>query len=422
MKTILTLCLKDITTVFREKSTIFWVLGFPIVIGILFGLIFKGTQKVSNINIAILDNDQSAKSKKLIAELEKNSAFKVISNLDKKQIDPKLKTGRISAYAIIKKDFGKNDLLFHPSNKTYLKICASPNSSMQANLLKGALTQAKMKTQFSAMQNSKDFDKMLADIKSDLAKDNEMSADYKKELINFLNKTSEFLKIEKPAEQKNSLDFNMQDLPIEVINFKKGKSPASSFEVTFPQGMMWIFIGCVTCFAATFADEKNGGIFARLRVAPISYAQILLAKMLACFSCCVVVSGVMILLGKFIFGVSISNIFAMLIALCATGFCFSGLMVLVTNFGKTSQAVSGAATGIQMFFAMIGGVMVPLVFMPGWLKSLSVVSPARWGIIACEGAIWRGYSLSEMILPAGILVGIGLAFALIGIGLGKPGK
>jgi ABC-2 type transport system permease protein len=41
------------------------------------------------------------------------------------------------------------------------------------------------------------------------------------------------------------------------------------------------------------------------------------------------------------------------------------------------------------------------------------VGPARWTINALEGAIWRDFSIGEMLLPCGVLLGFGVvAFAL----------
>jgi ABC-2 type transport system permease protein len=57
--------------------------------------------------------------------------------------------------------------------------------------------------------------------------------------------------------------------------------------------------------------------------------------------------------------------------------------------------------------AMIGGGMIPLVAMPAWLAALSDVSPVKWGILALEGAVWRGFTLGDSALPCGILLAVG---------------
>ena len=69
--------------------------------------------------------------------------------------------------------------------------------------------------------------------------------------------------------------------------------------------------------------------------------------------------------------------------------------------------MSGAAWGINVLMAMFGGGMVPQMFMPQFMKTLSQLSPVKWGIQSLEGAIWRGYTFSEMMVPCGVLFGIG---------------
>ena len=44
---------------------------------------------------------------------------------------------------------------------------------------------------------------------------------------------------------------------------------------------------------------------------------------------------------------------------------------------------------------------------------MSHFCPAKWGILALEGAVWRDFDLAEMLLPWGILLSVGvLSFGL----------
>ena len=47
------------------------------------------------------------------------------------------------------------------------------------------------------------------------------------------------------------------------------------------------------------------------------------------------------------------------------------------------------------------------MFMPGFIKTFSNLSPVKWSIQALEGAIWREFTLAEMAFPCVVLVGIG---------------
>ena len=88
--------------------------------------------------------------------------------------------------------------------------------------------------------------------------------------------------------------------------------------------------------------------------------------------------------------------------------------MLTSTLGKTEQAAAGAGWAVMMPLTMLGGGMVPLFFMPGWMVTVSSLSPVKWAILAMEGAIWRGFSLREMLLPCGILVVVGVVCFAIG--------
>ena len=87
--------------------------------------------------------------------------------------------------------------------------------------------------------------------------------------------------------------------------------------------------------------------------------------------------------------------------------------MLMAVWGRTEEAVSGAAWAVGMVFSMIGGATVPLAFLPKFMGVISHISPFKWAILSLEGAIWREFSLSEMLFPCGVLLAIGaVTFAL----------
>ena len=190
--------------------------------------------------------------------------------------------------------------------------------------------------------------------------------------------------------------------------------PKSAFEVTFPSSVTWGMYGCIITFAISIVSERTRGTLTRLRMSPLSWAEIVAGKGLSCFLVSVFVATLLMVLGRLLFGVRVENIPGLVMAIVSAAFCYTGLMMALAGFGKTERAVSGSAAAIFMPLAMIGGGMIPLFLMPEWLRTVSIISPTRWIIQALEGAIWRNYSFVEMLLPCGVLVAIGLA----GLGLG----
>ncbi len=64
---------------------------------------------------------------------------------------------------------------------------------------------------------------------------------------------------------------------------------------------------------------------------------------------------------------------------------------------------------------------MPLFVMPGWMATVSGISPAKWAILALEGALWRGFSPAEMALPLGVLLAIGALGLVLGTRLFRTG-
>jgi ABC-2 type transport system permease protein len=187
----------------------------------------------------------------------------------------------------------------------------------------------------------------------------------------------------------------------------------STWDISFPQSMMWGVMACSATFAATIVRERKQGTFFRLQVAPATRAHIVAGKATACFVAVLGVIAVMIALGTWL-GMRPRSPSLLAVASISIAFGFVGVMVLMSVIGKTEEAVSGAAWGANMFMAMFGGAMVPLVFMPGFMKTLSHFSPVKWSILSLEGAIWRGFTPSEMLLPCGALVLVGAVCLVIG--------
>jgi ABC-2 type transport system permease protein len=187
----------------------------------------------------------------------------------------------------------------------------------------------------------------------------------------------------------------------------------SKWDFSFPQSTMWGILACAAGFAITIVRERKQGTLMRLQVAPVSRTQVLLSKATACFLAVLGVIAMMVVVGTFL-GMRPNNYIALTIAALCIAFCFVGIMMLMSVIGKTEESVSGAAWSANMLMAMFGGGMVPLVFMPPFMKTASNLSPVKWSILSMEGAIWRGFSMSEMAVPCAVLVGVGAVCLTIG--------
>ena len=192
------------------------------------------------------------------------------------------------------------------------------------------------------------------------------------------------------------------------------RGPRHSFEFTFPQGMLWGLLACAANFAIGLVRERTTGTMGRLLTAPLTRRQILLGKALACLLAMVAVEALLVTVGVLGFGVRPTSWTLLAAAVLAAAAAFTGIMMALSVAAETEQSASGAAWATLLVVALLGGGMVPLFVMPGWMLTASGVSPAKWAILAFEGALWRGFSPAEMGLPLGVLLAIGAAGLVLG--------
>jgi len=422
MERIFTLAGKDLRLLWREKSALFWVIAFPLLIALFFGSIFSGSGgSMSGMKVALVDNDKSDFSQQYVEELKNQSSLDVrIMPLDSAM--QKVRTGGLSAYIVIKPGFGEHRGLF--SNKALVEIGIDPSRKMESGYLQGLLT----KSAFTVLQKQfASFDNITGEIdrvRADREILEELDDDQRRFFTSTLDNLKGFVKsIEpEPIADTTSGDTvtaiggtgNLFAVDITPVT-RHYSGPRSAFEVTFPSALLWALIGCAATFAVSIVTERTAGTFLRLRLAPITRAHILAGKGLACFVACFAISAILILIGNLIFGVRVTNVVILLIGLVASALCFVGLMMFISVIGKTEESVGGAAWGILLVAAMAGGGMLPVFFMPKWLLTISHFSPVKWAILSIEGGIWRNFTYSEMLFPVAMLLGIGVVCFGIGV-------
>lgn len=421
MGTIWTLARKDLLLAFRDKFGLFWMFGFPLMIALFFGFLSGGSEDRAAMPVAVVDEEQTDASRALVKRLEEKRAptapgqkaseqpMLAVTRMTRGEAVKAVQSGSKVAYILIPKG-GADGIPFGPAVAP-LEVGYDPRRNAEAGFLQGAL----METVFTGFQDRftdpKAYKEQIDKGVKALDDATDLSAAQKTILKSFLSALSDFTKNIDPAVMKPSESGGMMgnQLKMEAITADRAR-PLSAFEVTFPSAVLWgILQGCMMGFAISIVLERMQGTFLRLQVAPASWGQLLAGKGFACFLACCVVAVVLLLFGNVAFGVRIDPMRLPLLglAIVCTGVCFAGLMMLVSTLGKTPSGVAGAGVGLMMPMAMLGGGMIPLIAMPGWLLTLSDISPVKWGILALEGAIWRGFGVEQMLLPCGILLAVG---------------
>lgn len=429
MAAVIQMAIKDLRILFRDRLGAFFILVFPILMGLFFGLIMGGNSggRTAAMRIVIVDQDQSEMSRKFIESLTKNKSVSLELASFESARNGVRKGSRIG-FVVLPKGFGETaGILWSTPPKIQMGI--DPSRLMEAGMIQGFVMEAMGSLVGERFRQPKQLKPLIEDAKKQLESDNEVNPLTRRLMSNYFQSLGTLMdsmagiQVAEDSEFSLKSGENFQFADIQSLDISREIDPQSQagqlqklrsrWDISFPQAMMWGVLGCVAGFSISVARERTLGTMVRLQVAPLSRFQILAGKALACFIAVIGVIGMLTLLGMGL-GMRPANFMALAVAAISIACCFVGLMMTLAVLGRTEQSVSGIGWAANMVMAMLGGAMIPVMFMPGFLKSASVASPISWSIMAIEGAIWRQYTMAEMVLPCLILIGIGGTGFVIG--------
>jgi ABC-2 type transport system permease protein len=434
MRNVLTMAAKDLRLMARDWLGMFFIIGFPILMGIFFGSMYGGIDSSSaSLSIAVVDEDNSTMSARFIDELDDTGNVE-IEKLSRQEAMARVRRGELVGMIAIPKDYGKTAGIMWMEGPA-IEVGVDPSRKAEAAMLEGMIMQAAGKLMMGRFQDAASMRPLVQKSRDEIVAADDIPVLTKPLLVQLMNSLDSFLEataevqaVEGAAgdaaednEAVNASDFTVARIEtIDVTReIPKGSTESlvrqlrSKWDISFPQAMLWGVLACAAGFAITLVRERKQGTLFRLQVAPVTRSQVLAGKAMACFVTVLGVIAVMVALGVWL-GMRPRSPLLLALASVSIAICFVGIMNLMSIIGKTEEAVSGAAWGANMIMAMFGGAMVPLLFMPQFMKTLSDFSPVKWSIVALEGSIWRGFTLSEMLLPCGILLAVGTVCLVIG--------
>jgi len=428
MASILHMAWKDIRLLLRDRMGLFFVVGFPIVMGLFFGAVMGGLGTSgggSSMKVAIVDQDNSEMSRFFAESLDANAQLELTEMpLDKAREE--VRRGKLTAMVVLPTGFGANAGIFW-NDPPQIQLGLDISRGAESAMLKGFVMEAMGQLIGKRFQDPAQFQPTIEEARQQLVGDSGLNPLEKGLLETLFDSLDTLIDSASSLQAQEGNRANsgpgFQFANIEQIDVSRSIDPNSTqaqvkklrsrWDISFPQAMLWGVLGCVAGFAVSIAQERTRGTMLRLHVAPVSKFEILAGKATACFLTTLFVIALMTALGLML-GMQPASFPKLLAAALGTAFCFVGIMMVMSVLGKTEQSVSGAGWAINMVMAMLGGCMIPWLFLPKLFKTISIISPVKWAIQSIEGAIWRQYSWVEMFQPLSVLVAFGVAGLLVG--------
>jgi ABC-2 type transport system permease protein len=163
--------------------------------------------------------------------------------------------------------------------------------------------------------------------------------------------------------------------------------------------------------AGSIINEKNHGTFNRIRTLPVSFLQVVAAKIVVFLAVCILQFLFLLFIGKYIMplmGEQTSldlkvNIPALLAALTGSSLAAIGFGILVGAFSNTHGQAATFGSVMVVILALLGGIFVPVHMLPETLKTISYISPLRWGTDAFLGVFARYQGIGGILSETSLL-------------------
>lgn len=429
MPPIVTLAIKDLRLLCRDRAGLFFTLFFPILFAVFFGTVFSsGHGESRRLDIRIVDEDRTPASAAFIADITSGPEFTVKMESTAKAAEDHVLAGHDVAFIRIPPGFGErqSQLLLSlggGGEKATVEIGVDPARGAQKAMIHGIMQKYAFSSLGRLFSDPAAMKPQLDMARAQLSLIPGVDPVLRQDLARLFGSIDDVMKHGRtgedgapagPGPRANVFaDFMPMDLQFRDVNPPDARPP-NSYAVAFPQAAIWGVISCSLAFGISLVVEQQRGTLARLRIAPLRSWQVLLGKALACFTTVCIVCGAMFVIGGLLFGVQVAKPLHLALGIVSVATAFVGAMMLCACAGKTESAAAGIGWSVMMVFALTGGAAVPNVFMPEWVDPISNFSPVKWAIFAMEAGVWRPLPPAQMAMHCGVLIAIGVAGFLIG--------
>jgi ABC-2 type transport system permease protein len=195
----------------------------------------------------------------------------------------------------------------------------------------------------------------------------------------------------------------------------EGFPGANGAEQAVP-GMAAMFATFTGSFAGfTFFREHGWHTWDRLRASQASTLDIMTGKLAPTLLISVIQMVALFALGVVLFDLTIDGSVAGLV-LIVVAFSASMLSfgVAITSLSRTSLQLNTFVNLFGIVFAGVGGALVPLAVLPGWVQSAARFTPTYWAMEGFLDIILEGVSLAGVLRPFAMLLVFTAVFSGIG--------
>lgn len=346
MRTIRFLLQKEFRQIFRNKAIIAIILVVPVVQLLILPL--AANFEVKNINLAVVDNDHSTFSSKLVTKITSSGNFRLTgSSASFKDAFKLIESDKADLILEIPQGFEKN-LIREGRQKLFIAVNAI--NGTKANL----------------------------------------GGAYLNTIIKNFNAD---IRIQLTASGK----FNQS--PVIEIASSNWYNPLMNYKIFMVPGILAILVTMVGAYlsALNIVKEKEIGTIEQINVTPIKKYHFILGKLIPFWVLGLVVFSLGITVARTVYGIfPVGSIALMYGFVMVYLLAVLGLGLLISTYAETQQQAMFISFFFLMIFIMMGGLFTPIESMPDWAKTVSKFNPVSYMIEVMRMVVLKGSGFNDI--------------------------
>ena len=166
--------------------------------------------------------------------------------------------------------------------------------------------------------------------------------------------------------------------------------------------------------ALNLVSEKETGTIEAMNVTPVKKTTFVLSKLIPYWIAGLIVVTVGMLIGRFVYGLApIGNVGHIYLAAILFSLVMSGLGVTIANKSETRLQSIFVMFAVIIIFQLMGGLFTPISSMPDWARAFTYVIPPRYFNEIIRAIYLKGATFADLGLQFTFLAGFAILTCLL---------
>jgi len=389
------IALLNLRLLFKDKTSLMMMIAIPLFMTMIMGLVW-GRMGEDRLKVIIVDEDKSNYSSMFTDILKEDELLSVRKDNRKDAIE-KVRESNVESAIIIPKDFRDKIKRGGGAKLKVVKLETSTRAFVVLEVVKGAIN--RIATNYYTAN---------------------MSIDY----LNKIGTTTDSKEESLWKKIFTAADENWKPEPPVRVIFENVVASEVRGKKTIAGGLSQGSLGFAVTFigfslvgnSATIMEDKIKRTLFRLLSTPTHKSSYIIGKILGSIFAGVFQCTILILVGRYLFGVRWGRDPLGLILLMGSYIiCGTSMGIMLASLVKTIDQAHTITPVIMISMSMLGGCFWPIEVVPQYMQTIARFTPTGLTMKGLTDLIVRGLGFQTIILSSFTLLGMSLIFFTLGI-------